>query len=492
MSVAVRVDAEWRTIATAGWAQLVVVDGDSSPDAQRRTLDLVPSSLERANARALTLAGALDDATLGHCHFDVDLEIVAERRVAMTYSVTPEHGCRLVHFRGPHLLFDQDTLAAKDDALFPGLDWLVGPEESSATTNAAAALAVRSAPHPYKITVPLMALSAVGAAVGLWWDPLQLWCNAHAYPGALFALPERDENTPARGRMALFVPTPASRWTAENQTHAPYNVPPGARVGVRATLYAGPAPRFAPSPDTRPAPPAHGALTVLDEWFDVQGSIPPPVLPRSPCAALDLCLHSYTAQCWDPETHGWHHTLADPWGPRYEAGIAAQLWQAARLSLVPDGERCRAIVRAGVEAGRQKSATQPVPHLDLAFSYGGLEKALAATKATLGDLIAQQRADGAWPFEPTDERQRALGREGDSSSSLTADAAARLLRYARMTGDRAAEQAGLRGMAFLRTQPRPEGAQTWGLQVHVRISWRRATVSPLPSRRTVSPATRRS
>ena len=123
MSVAVRVDAEWRTIATAGWAQLVVVDGDSSPDAERRTLDLVPSSLERVDAGAVTLAGALDDATLGHCHFDVDLESVAERRVAMTYSVTPEHGCRLVHFRGPHLLFDQETLAAKDDALFPGLDW---------------------------------------------------------------------------------------------------------------------------------------------------------------------------------------------------------------------------------------------------------------------------------------------------------------------------------------------------------------------------------
>jgi hypothetical protein len=66
-----------------------------------------------------------------------------------------------------------------------------------------------------------------------------------------------------------------------------------------------------------------------------------------------------------------------------------------------------------------------------------------------------------------DERQRALGREGDSLSGLTADAAARLLRYARMTGDRAAEQAGLRGMAFMRTQPRPEGAQTWELQVHV-------------------------
>ena len=43
----------------------------------------------------------------------------------------------------------------------------------------------------------------------------------------------------------------------------------------------------------------------------------------------------------------------------------------------------------------------------------------------------------------------------------------RLLRHARMTGDPAAEQAGLRAMAFLRTQSRPEGAQTWELQVHV-------------------------
>jgi hypothetical protein len=77
-----------------------------------------------------------------------------------------------------------------------------GPEESSATTNAAPSLAARSAPHPYKITVPLMALSAAGAAVGLWWDPLQLWCNAPR-----FAL------APRRGLPRLWIRAPSHRPT---------------------------------------------------------------------------------------------------------------------------------------------------------------------------------------------------------------------------------------------------------------------------------------
>jgi hypothetical protein len=105
LRLAVRLDGGWRPIATAGWGQVVVLDG-SPTDTIQRMLDLVPSSLERAGAGALTLAGALDDSTLGHCHFHVDLEIVAERRVAMTYAVTPEYGCRLVHCREPHLLFE--------------------------------------------------------------------------------------------------------------------------------------------------------------------------------------------------------------------------------------------------------------------------------------------------------------------------------------------------------------------------------------------------
>jgi hypothetical protein len=350
-----------------------------------------------------------------------------------------------------------------------------------------------------------MAIAADGIAVGLWWDPNQFWCNAHAYPGAEFALPDMEADVPdgtsRRHRIGLFAPTPASSWTTENSTHAhkPYVVPAGARLTIAATLYAGPAPRFSgrAAADAAPRPvAAHGSLAVLDRWLDSHGPgittadeyrvLPtavgvrshdtavsgPPRLqaispPRSWQEALDLCLRSYAAQCWDAKAEGWHHTLADPWGPRYEPGVALQLWQAPRRRLPAAPHHAREIVHAAVRQGTARGSGEPVPHLDLAFCYGGLEGALRATRQGLADLIARQRPDGGFPFVPLEDRQQNLGQRGDTASGITGEAATRLLRFARMTGDGAARNAGIRAMDYLRTQPRPEGAQTWELQVHV-------------------------
>jgi hypothetical protein len=543
MRVAVQVGGAWRDVATLQWGRLVVADAAQDAGApvdglQTRTYQLAATS-GSATGDGISLTGAIDEPALGPCPFGIDLRRAGEREIAITYWAAPERGCRLVHFGGPYLTFEPGFAERKDDALFPGLEWLLGDERSSDTANAAARFARRTAPHPYKVAIPLMAIAADGVAVGLWWDPNQLWCNAHAYPGAEFALPDLEadapDGTPRPHRVGLFAPTPASSWTTENSTHAhkPYAVPAGARLTIAATLYAGPAPRFSgrAAADAAPRPvAAHGSLAVLDRWLDSHGprittadenaalnrprssnaairpqSSPAPQgaaarthemddppgfsrrgaamtfqgqvgvsyesqaisPPRSWQEALDLCLRSYAAQCWDAEAEGWHHTLADPWGPRYEPGVALQLWQASRRRLPAAPHHAREIVHAAVRRGTARGSGEPVPHLDLAFCYGGLEAALRATRQALADLIARQRPDGGFPFVPLEDRQQNLGQRGDTASGITGEAATRLLRFARMTGDGAARDAGIRAMDYLRTQPRPEGAQTWELQVHV-------------------------
>src|SRR6187455_3096504 len=54
-------------------------------------------------------------------------------------------------------------------ALFPGLEYLEGPEPSSSDRDAKGPLADRRRPDPAKVTVPLMAYEVDGALVALMW-----------------------------------------------------------------------------------------------------------------------------------------------------------------------------------------------------------------------------------------------------------------------------------------------------------------------------------
>ncbi|HET8521689.1 MAG TPA: hypothetical protein VFL82_00555, partial [Thermomicrobiales bacterium] len=187
---------------------------------------------------------------------------------------------------------------------------------------------------------------------------------------------------------------------------------------------------------------------------------------------------------WDDAAEGWHHTLADPWGPRYEPRVIAQLWRYAQW---PDGDpEQRKRARHQVERGLARALAagpgpenpahrRPVPHLDLALHAGHLTASLAGMKAQVDDLMASQQADGSWPWKPdliahpnlaTDERRKAMGGD-DSSTGLTAERALHLLAWARMTGDADVQEAGLRAVAWCNAQTRPEGAQTWELHLHV-------------------------
>jgi hypothetical protein len=196
---------------------------------------------------------------------------------------------------------------------------------------------------------------------------------------------------------------------------------------------------------------------------------------------VELCTRSFLDVAWDDAAEGWHHTLSDPWGARYEAEVANALWRYGRR---PGGDpvlrtRARDQVRRGVARAQANAAPdqpRPAPHMDLALVFGQVEGALDAAAALCRQAVAEQAADGSWPWQPasvqggelkTADRLAIMGKEGDSATGYSGSRVQPVLKYALYTGDASAVAAARRCADWCNAQRRPEGAQAWELHLHV-------------------------
>ncbi|HLV36351.1 MAG TPA: hypothetical protein VKY59_14590, partial [Spirillospora sp.] len=292
---------------------------------------------------------------------------------------------------GPCLYVGEGSFGAqKDEAIFPGLEYLVGDELSSDTRFAAEKYANRTVPHPYRITMPLMAVSHEGHAVGLIWDENQVWGGAWRYPATLFSSPNRLQEGADNHWLALFAPGVDSRRLneGEHEAHNPFGISPTNPQTLSAYLV---------------AVPQGGVVSMLREWVETYGlpSLPDP--GHNYRENVDLCIESYLDVAWDDAAEGWHHTLSDPWGPRFEPILANQLWRYSRW---PEGDpllRARArdqVRRAIPRASEKQPPPHNVPRLELALTYGNVVASLESAAEMARELIAEQQADGSWGWTP--------------------------------------------------------------------------------------------
>ena len=98
------------------------------------------------------------------------------------------------YIRGPWLKVGESAFGTKkEDAIFPGVEWVYNDEWSSGTDWFKDPWALRSVPHPYKVAIPMMAVSYQGTGIGLSWDPNQVaarWFNNRSHrPQPVFAMP---------------------------------------------------------------------------------------------------------------------------------------------------------------------------------------------------------------------------------------------------------------------------------------------------------------
>ncbi|MCX7993956.1 MAG: hypothetical protein N2651_09855, partial [Fimbriimonadales bacterium] len=369
-------------------------------------------------------------------------------RLRCTGRLVAEVDSHLYRFRFPDWRVGDGSFGeAKDEALFPGLEYLLGEERSSGSAFAAPPFDLRYSPDPYKITAPLMAVRWRTYLVSMEWDPTQGWSGVLRAPNALFASPNFLE-AGANHRFALWVPS-IPRWADENsqQAREPFRLLKGETALLQATLQV--------------RTDASEVIQAMESHLARVGMPSPPAPQRNDFAALQLTvqglLNSYVAS-----QKAWRHTNTGP--IYYDPEVALGLWALGHRLFPEDLRRRQAIeqVRAAIDArprGQQG--------LEMAFYVGGLPSALETEQKHVESVIQKQREDGSWAWQPDTPRHIVFGKPGDSSSGWSGQFAARVGRWARMSLQPEARESLTRSLRYLAKQRRPEGAQTWELPLHV-------------------------
>ncbi len=436
-----KLGSEWVPVASSAPIAEAIVNAEGAPPKPNAfTVDSITAD---AGMMRLILQGKVGLTARASLEYRLEGE-----QLHCTGRLTAEVNAHLYRLRFPDWRVGDGSFGeAKDEALFPGLEYLIGEERSSSAAHAAPPYDLRFAPDPYKITAPVMAVRWRNLLVSLEWDPTLGWSGVLRAPNALFASPNFLESS-ANHRLALWVPS-IPRWAEENteQAREPFRLLKGESVLLQATL--------------RVRTDASDVVQAMTRYLERVGAPVPPAPQRNDFGALQLTVQGLL-NSYDASKRAWLHTNTGP--VEYDPLVAQGLWVLGHRLFPEDPRRRQAVeqVRAAVDAlpaGQQG--------IDIAFYVGGLPSALEALQKQVEAEVRTQREDGSWAWQPATPRHAIFGKAGDSSSGWTGMYAERAGRYARMTLQPAARESLLRSLRYLSRQRRPEGAQTWELPLHV-------------------------
>ena len=442
--------AGWRQVATLPAAGRVMWH-----QAHVQMQDPVPGDLffaERVEARVgngrravpqeaeLVLSGSLRTEG-GSWLFAASYRLERDARHVQTRLTVQVRGkASLVALHAPLLYAGDGTFGErKTSALFPGLEFLTAEECSSDDFGVAWSLRERWIPHPYKITVPLMAVAGGNTVTGLMWDPLQKWDATYAVPLAHFASPNRREQK-ANHLMALLLPGLTDKFV-ENVPGIVegWSPPAGSSLALNADLFA-----------------LQGTEDVADavRYYAQTHPLPPPNMPRSPRAALLLSAKGFTKTGWDAKAKGWISAVG--WKAGADPTIADRLLQIAALS--PDrevSETARAQVAEALGGPRGVA---------LNLRTGDAEEAVSALREAAYAAMSHQHAEGYWTFAQvysTEDNKATLAQPDDVEIGTCVNMLEGVLNYAVATGDPKAVEAGLRGLEYIKRFSKPAGSESW-------------------------------
>lgn len=345
---------------------------------------------------------------------------------------------------------------SKSQALFPGLEWLVGTERSSNTLECDAAHALRLVPHPYKITVPVMALSKDGSVAAILWDPRRTWDGANACVSAKFSSPNWHEGQ-ANTLMELFVPS-IPKWVAENATSASTAYPLAAGKQLSMECY-----YLARRGDV---------LDAVDAWYGVYGIPPMPGDASILASGLATARAGLMTTMWDTTRKGWPHAIgwtAEPY-PEFAADLFAD-------SLTEADPTQKSLLRARVDEAVAQAAALwgngglasgggcHLPGWRLPYFIGRLNDAAQAMSDTCAGIRGSQQPDGGW-LVPVNQEHPDLVTPGTKELGSCAWSAYLLLRYARVSGSALNRYAGIKALEYMKQFTVPRAAQVWEVPQH--------------------------
>ncbi len=444
----------WKTV---GWlprlGRVVYLDRDGV----RRERTISPASVV-SDAASKSLRFTWPDPSGDRLPFRVTIVFTPRdgNVVGVLHELSAEEPCRILAFEGP-MLYALD----RDEAIYPGLEWLVEDEVSSSTLDIAEGHAdqVRYVVHPNFITIPAMSVHSRHGTVGLLWSPYQKWDGIRDRPSAVFASPDRFEHQ--RGHlMGLFLPSVPEfvpRNTREADAKKPYELAAGAMLTLAAEIYADPT--------------ADSALAAINCWTRLHGIPQPAPPPRGSYEReLEFSMRAYLDTLWIPEKKEWWTTkgggmMSTTGRPRE---YVADLLVGALLA--PDAgvrTQCRA------RADEVLALIGGAPCLDAQRVPGRFDLALADPSAA-ASLLASRDKRGAWEFDADQEGAgpfvgadyHDLGPHDAVEVGTLAAKATTVLRYARMTGDPDAFEQMRATLELMESFRVPRAAQVWEVPVH--------------------------
>jgi hypothetical protein len=350
-------------------------------------------------------------------------------------------GGKLLEFSSPLLRIDRDPAGdlLERSGMFGGLEMLEPGWSSSSERAVGAKFATRWAPHPFKITVPAMAIDAGGLTTSLFWQPLDKWDARLAMPKAVFASPNFLDGQ-ANHLMALSAPG-IGTLSRENEAYArePYVIAAGRPLTLRCVLH------------------AECGLPICmtaARWCSIFGTQSPPPDAHSDAELPDLIARSYGETMYNVEKNGWTRHWYFPAEPAYVPEIAGFLLaHAARTGDAQWVQRTKIAGRSVIDAA------------------GPLATRLDANQHARA-LASQMRPDGTWPFRNTDHMRQqtrqvtngkydSLGPDDSTTLGTCAMPAVAILQQAELTGDADLTAKGIKALEAMRQFRVPRGAQVW-------------------------------
>jgi hypothetical protein len=364
-------------------------------------------------------------------------------------QLEPQFQIRLHRVRGMWLRVGADSFGSqKHDAIFPGIEWLVGKEWSSGTDWFEHPQALRVAPHPHKVAFPLMAISHDGTGLGLAWTPnLSVLSDATRMrsPQPVFAVPNFIDR---RDHSLMGLMWPSARWgLAENALAAE----PGLKVhkGQKIAL------------DAEISVVAGDSLAVVCDWVKRHG-MPEPGQPRYAWQdALDRIAGAYNTNLWI-EGQGW--------GFRGKGSTVVPTF-VSWYSENGSDQAIAAGLHAKIAWSLANQVTAPVTAQRLARPQAWILANPEQARLIADQLLAIQTPQGDFPFDPKGRHQtnlvnwaafwRPLGQPGDSCLDLCMTAAMTLLIAARDTNEVRYLAAARQTLDWAFKWDRPEGGDWW-------------------------------
>ncbi|MFD1677560.1 hypothetical protein [Alicyclobacillus fodiniaquatilis] len=394
-----------------------------------------------------------------HClEGEVSLTLLSNApRLQVEFNLTSMANLNARYVRGPWLKAGVDAFGAdKEDAIFPGVEWLLDDEWSSGTDWFKDPWAKRFVPHPNKVAIPLMAISHHGQVLGISWNPNQLatqWFNYRKhYAQPVFASPNFIDRQSSH-LMGLMVPDVVEE-SEENKVYAdvPLELHPGQKIRFEAEVF------------------LHRgtSLDAVVEWVKRKG-MPEPPCPRWPLEeALHRIADAYNSRFWKDDIGFGNHQHPDSFGP-YEPRF---------LELYLSRYRDTAL---GRELQNKLDWCRRQPNFRSPSKLRGqrIERMNQAEQLKYGEeLLAWQSEDGTFPFDPDGRHYskddfvvarafiEPMGLSGDTALAISMLPAMELMMLGETTGEHKFLDGAKKALDVCQKMRRPEGGDFWETPLH--------------------------